>query len=108
MCQKAHGAAYATYVNVDLNGLHIIEGQEYLTHYESSPGVVRTFCKKCGSNLQFMREGKDRIGVAAGIFDTSIGSSVDYEIWTSSAPDWGARDEIPLSHDTKPSKREAN
>lgn len=102
MCQKAHGAAYATYVNVNLSDLKITEGDDYLGRYESSPGIVRTFCKQCGATLQFIRDGKDNVGVAAGAFDTTMKTGVDYEIWTSSSVDWGDRTDIPLTHETQP------
>lgn len=104
MCQKAHGAAYATYVNVPLDRVRFVAGEAEIGRYESSPGIIRTFCRQCGSTLQFLREGAVNIGVAAAAFDTDPGQDVNYEIWTSSAAPWGHRDELPLTHPTQPGK----
>lgn len=102
MCQKAHGAAYATYVNVKPEQLKIVSGEEAIGHYESSPGIVRTFCKNCGSTLQFIREGATSHGLAAALFDSDLETDPRYEIWTSSSRRWSHRDNLELTHETEP------
>ncbi len=51
MCQKFHGAAFATLVEVA--GLTWDSGIEYLKHYTAANGTIRTFCNECGSSLGF-------------------------------------------------------
>ena len=53
MCRKAHGAAFGTYGRVERTDFALLSGADAIASYRSSPEVVRTFCKRCGSNLQF-------------------------------------------------------
>ena len=54
MCQRQHGAAFATYVSVRLSALELHAGAEgLLTTYRSSPAVERRFCGRCGSNISW-------------------------------------------------------
>lgn len=56
MCRKAHGAAFATYGRVERSDFTLVSGAGDIASYSSSPGVTRTFCKRCGSNLQFISD----------------------------------------------------
>lgn len=53
MCQKQHGAAFATYASVPRPDLQYLSGQELLTSFNSSGSVVRKFCGICGSNIEW-------------------------------------------------------
>lgn len=101
MCQKAHGAAYATYINVAEEDFKFTKGETQLTVFQSSSNVERTFCKTCGSNLQFRRPGKSRFGITVGTLDGTVSRTPDHEIWTSAIPIWGSREGIPLRHETE-------
>ena len=101
MCQKAHGAAYGTYVNVSLDDLKFTSGTDAIGRYQSSPTVVRTFCRHCGSTLQFIRDGQEDMGVAAGLFNTEL-PGANYEVFTSRAHPWGDRHGVAMSHPTHP------
>ncbi|VVP81470.1 hypothetical protein PS918_02340 [Pseudomonas fluorescens] len=50
-CQKAHGAAFATYASAPASALSIVTGAPLLKGYASSEGVMRQFCSHCGSSL---------------------------------------------------------
>jgi hypothetical protein len=52
MCRRMHGAAYASYAGVAAGAFRWLRGAEQLAAYASSPGVRRTFCARCGANLQ--------------------------------------------------------
>lgn len=56
MCRKAHGAAFASYGRVERGDFHLLSGSSDIASYRSSPDVVRTFCRHCGSTLQFISE----------------------------------------------------
>lgn len=47
-CQKAHGAAFATYASAPVSRLEIEAESGVLKGYESFPGVIRQFCGQCG------------------------------------------------------------
>jgi hypothetical protein len=51
MCQRAHGAAFVTWVGVPEDKAWIDETR--LTWFESSAGAGRGFCATCGSSLFF-------------------------------------------------------
>ncbi|HKI75058.1 MAG TPA: GFA family protein [Pseudomonadales bacterium] len=88
MCQKGHGAAFATYVNVRWDQFRLLSGAEDITRYASSEGTTRTFCRVCGSNLQFIRDNKPGFGIAAGSLDSDPQVRPTYQIWTSSKVPW--------------------
>ena len=72
MCRKAHGAAFATYASVPLDAFHFLSGKDQLGVYHSSDHVTRTFCIRCGSNLQFVDNREHELGVAAGTLDSPL------------------------------------
>ena len=51
MCQKAHGAAFATYATVHAEQHRFVAGDALIQRYASSPSVTRSFCGHCGSPL---------------------------------------------------------
>jgi hypothetical protein len=53
-CQKATGAAFTTWVGVKKANFAVTEGQ--LTICNSSRGVERGFCGKCGTSLTYVAE----------------------------------------------------
>ncbi len=50
-CRRAVSSAVATYVGVRLEQFSYLQGEP--TVYESSPGVKRYFCAKCGSPMAY-------------------------------------------------------
>jgi len=53
-CQKATGAAFATWVGVKRENIEIIAGD--LAIWNSSPGVERSFCGRCGTSLTYVAD----------------------------------------------------
>jgi len=89
MCQKQHGSASGPYANVASSALKIVQGAQAITRYASSPGVERTFCKVCGSNLTWQDDGhRDRIGITLGTFDTPYEGKVKHDLYLESKPGW--------------------
>ena len=89
MCQKQHGAASGPYANVASADLHIVQGAQSITHYVSSPGVTRCFCKVCGSNLTWqLASHSERIGVTLGTFDTPYEGKLTHDLYIDSKPGW--------------------
>ena len=50
-CRRNSGSAVATFVSFALIEFAVTQGQ--LSHYESSPGVTRSFCPQCGSPMTY-------------------------------------------------------
>jgi hypothetical protein len=57
-CQKATGAAFATWVGVKKEKFQVIVGQPTICN--SSPGVERSFCGRCGTSLTYVAESAGR------------------------------------------------
>jgi hypothetical protein len=53
MCQKFHGAAFSTFVEVKRHQLTWLSGEKLLTAYQADNETVRQFCQCCGSSLTF-------------------------------------------------------
>ncbi|MFC4622649.1 GFA family protein [Comamonas nitrativorans] len=72
MCQKQHGAAFATYASVPRADLEYLSGQELLTSYRSSGSVIRKFCSVCGSNIEWSGSADfpDWVSIAVALIDT--------------------------------------
>jgi hypothetical protein len=48
-CQRAIGAAYVTWTAVKKKGFEVTKGE--ITYCETTPGMHRGFCGRCGSSL---------------------------------------------------------
>ena len=74
MCRKVHGSAFGTYSRVQRKDFVLLSGEGEIASYPSSPGVTRTFCRKCGSTLQFVRATRpDTFALALGTLDDDPG-----------------------------------
>jgi hypothetical protein len=89
MCQKAHGAAFATYAGVDPHDLHFTQGAELISHYQSSSEAKRSFCSRCGSNLLFEPTATpNEAWIAAGGFDSEPRERPGHHIFVASKASW--------------------
>lgn len=91
MCQKAHGAVFATFAVVAHADFRITAGEGELASYRSSAAAHRTFCSRCGSTLQFVREGSDTFGLAVSAFDRPLEPQPLREVYTETKVEWLAR-----------------
>lgn len=72
MCQKQHGAAFATYSSLPKVDLRYVSGAEHLSSYNSSGNIVRKFCSVCGSSIEWSGSEKlpDWTSIAVATLDT--------------------------------------
>lgn len=60
-----------------------------VTAYESSPGVVRTFCGRCGTSLTLADDRfSDEIYVSVGSFDDPESLPPEFHIWRVQRLSW--------------------
>jgi hypothetical protein len=52
-CQRAHGAAFVTWISASEAQVAILDPETLLNWYASSPEAERGFCSRCGSSLFF-------------------------------------------------------
>lgn len=89
MCQKQHGAAAGSYVNVASADFRYTAGADSVRLYRSSPHVQRGFCAHCGSSLSWQSDAHaDRIAITPGTFDTPWDGQVDILLHMESKPGW--------------------
>jgi len=105
MCRKAHGAAFGTYAAARAADFRILSGEDRIVRYRSSAGIVRTFCARCGSTLQWLRESKPEIvDIALGVLDDDPGVRPASHIYVASKAPWHEiTDRLP-QHATRPAK----
>lgn len=53
LCQRAHGAAFVTWVSADESRVTVADSSGRLRWFSSSPHAQRGFCARCGSTLFF-------------------------------------------------------
>jgi hypothetical protein len=88
-CRKAQGTAFGTNAPVDAAGFRLLQGEELLKAYESSPGKQRVFCTNCGSPL-FSRAA-DKPGLLRlrmGTLDTPIGFKPQAHNFVATKAEW--------------------
>jgi len=70
-CRRMTGH-YAAFTACPREDLHLAS-TETLAWYESSPGIRRGFCSRCGSSLFWNDERRDEIYILAGTLDNPTG-----------------------------------
>jgi len=89
MCRKAHGAAFGSYARVEKRDFVVVSGASDIASYQSSPEVTRTFCRRCGSTLQFMRAQRpNSFALALGTLDDDPGVRPSRHIFVESKAPW--------------------
>jgi hypothetical protein len=97
MCRKAHGAAFATYARVQSGDFVVASGAGDIASYQSSAEVTRTFCKRCGSTLQFINAKRPGgFALALGTLDDDPGVRPVWHIFAASKAPWfDIADDLP-------------
>jgi hypothetical protein len=85
-CQKTSGH-YVAATRVNEKDL-LIEKDETLSWYVSTPGHERGFCSRCGGNLFWRRLSDDQISVMAGTLDKPTGLKTVENIYVEDASDY--------------------
>jgi hypothetical protein len=89
MCRKAHGAAFGTCAGVQNADFVLVSGAEDLASYPSSPEVKRTFCRRCGSTLQFIGATRpNTFALALGTLDDDPGVRPSMHIHVETRVPW--------------------
>jgi hypothetical protein len=66
-CRRATGGAYVPWLGAGPEKFEVTKGE--ITEHQSSPGIWRGFCGKCGSALSFRGEGWNDIAVTIASLD---------------------------------------
>ena len=93
-CQKAHGAAFVTWVGIDKDHIEFVSGEAQVEWYASSALGQRAHCMQCFSPLFFQSERwGDEIHIARALLDDELSHEVQAHAyydrhvkWTSADP----------------------
>ena len=90
MCQKQHGAAFATYGSILKSDFEYITGIQYLKSYNSSGIIERRFCGECGSNIEWVGSSKfpDWTSVTLSTLDTPFNPEKVTDIYAETKACW--------------------
>lgn len=101
MCRRASGSAFATNASVPEAGFRLLQGDDLVRGYESSPGAVRHFCGRCGSPL-WKRDprlpGQMRIRLGSLDGDPGVRPAFHWAV-ESKAPWFTITDDLPQLED---------
>jgi hypothetical protein len=103
MCRKHHGAAFATFVDVQPGSFRWVSGEANVGVYASSENAGRAFCRVCGSVAPHLLPALGRIIVPAGNLEGDIGVKPQLHIFAASrAPWYEITDGLPRSEEFPP------
>ncbi len=88
--QRAHGAAYATYVGCWKSKVHVVSGAELISDFrDEALRSTRRFCKLCGTPLMYERGHSPKmVNLPRALFVTRTGREPRYHIAINESPEW--------------------
>ena len=88
MCRKAHGAAYATWGSVPSEDFRWTQGEDLVSANQSSQGLSRYFCSRCGSQLGGANKTVDSFGFTVGTLEDDAPVEIVNHIFVGSKAPW--------------------
>ncbi|HLW22758.1 MAG TPA: GFA family protein [Steroidobacteraceae bacterium] len=85
-CRRASGAPTVAWVTFARSEFEIVAGAP--ERFESSPGVLRQFCGRCGSPLTYELVREDSIDVTTASLDEPNRFAPSREVWLSHRLEW--------------------
>ena len=87
-CQKATGTAFAINILVPTAAFTIVDGQDRLGAFESSPNKHRYFCTGCGSPIYSHGDGTSFVSVRCGTLDGDPETRPTIHYYAASKAPW--------------------
>ena len=88
-CRKGNGTAFLVVSSVNEADFSWLSGQALVSEYESSPGITRCFCSRCGSPFFGKRQSLPGIlRLRLGTLDTPYDGRPAQHIFTRYKADW--------------------
>lgn len=96
-CRKVQGSAFATNGVVARDRFTIVKGRELMTAYESSPGKVKYFCRRCGSPIYSDNaQQPEVVRIRLGTIESDIKERPECHIFVGSKANWDRiTDDLP-------------
>jgi hypothetical protein len=103
-CRKAHAAPFVSTAGVLREHFRYLRNYDMIQTYESSPGKLRHFCKRCGSHLVAERPGQAHVVIRVATLDDDPGVTPAAHIWTLHNVPWLQWDDIPNFSEWQPGR----
>ena len=88
-CRKASGTAFGANADVRRKYWTIVAGEDLIREFESSPGVFRAFCSRCGSPIYSRRpDAPDVYRLRLGLLNDDPGRRSLAHFWVGSKATW--------------------
>jgi hypothetical protein len=96
-CRRAAGAAFVTWVGVPDPQFRLLSEERSVRRFNTSPGVIRTYCAECGSHLFFLSDRRhDETHVVCAAFDGEIDREPQVHVyWDEHIPWARVGDHLP-------------
>ena len=102
MCRRAHGAAFATYSQINPAEFRWLSGEELVSVFNSSPQGGRSFCSRCGSTLGVVESGRVT-WITLGTVEGDAGVRPQAHIYAKSKAPWHEiTDDLPQFDEMPP------
>jgi hypothetical protein len=103
-CRRLHGAAFATFAGVEKANFRYLSGEDEITHYASSAGHDRTFCRVCGSNIHVALDAEpESLYLSMSTLEGDPPRPSGYHIYVGSKAPWHEiLDELPRHDEDAP------
>ncbi|WP_284048088.1 GFA family protein [Marinobacter sp. ATCH36] len=89
MCRKLHASAFRTRAKVQASDWSIVDGQDLLKFYESSPGEHKVFCSTCGSSIYTKFDSNPEFyAFPFGTLDSDPGVRADRHVFVKNKAPW--------------------
>jgi hypothetical protein len=89
ICRRSSGSAFACNASVQASRFQLLQGQETISEYESSPGYFRAFCSRCGSPIYGRSARHPAIRrVRLGTLEDNPGAGPAAHVWVGSKASW--------------------
>ena len=101
LCQRAHGAAFVTWVGMESANVLIAADDGALAWFDSPGGGERAFCKRCGSSM-FFRAGQwpGELHIARALFTDPVDREPQAHVYYDTHVPWvKVTDELPKKAD---------
>lgn len=86
-CRRSSGSVVSVLAGFPRSGFEVLSGCPL--HYQSIPGVKRSFCGTCGSPLFYEnRDYPDEIYISVGAFDQPEKLPPDRHVWACERVSW--------------------
>ena len=96
-CRTAHAAGVVTWIGFKRSQVRFAKGEDLVVNYESSQGVHRKFCSRCGTRLAFEsvhNDWQDEMHLPLALFVTPVDRAPSVNSFPEERPEWAPFHEL--------------